>query len=42
MMFDINVGFGESAVIGKSHHCHFPSASSVSDSDRGFEPVVKG
>jgi hypothetical protein len=41
-MFDINVGFGESAVIRKPHHCHFPSAGSISDSDRGFELVVKG
>ena len=36
----ITVGSDEPASIGKTNHYHFPSAGSVSDSDRGFDPTV--
>jgi hypothetical protein len=39
-MTAITVGSDEPVAIGKTHHCHFPSAGSIFDSDRGFDPTV--
>lgn len=38
VIFDVTVGLGQMLVIGKHHHCYFPSTDSVSDSDRRFGP----
>ena len=36
----ITIGTDEPSALGKTHHYHFPSVGSVSDSDRGFDPTV--